>query len=165
MGVVAYSVGAASAIAKPFGLKNHEVRELVRLALNKPESPVSKIVAISLRLFHQDFPDVKCVVSFADTAQGHVGTIYQASNWLYLGSKSYHAYRVLGRIEHPKTLHTRYGGNGGQSVAWLRANVDPNAERIRTMPKHKYLFCFDPSLKQEWKLKSLPYPKGIKTNV
>lgn len=159
-GVVMYSVGAASCIAKPFKLQNHEVRELVRVALNEPINPVSKIVAVSLRLFHRDYPDVKAIVSYADTAQGHSGTIYQASNWLYLGAKSYHAYVVNGKVEHPKSLHTRYKGKPGQSVAWLRANVDPNAQRIKTPPKHKYLYCFEEEMRREWAAKSQPYPNA-----
>jgi hypothetical protein len=157
IGCVLFSAGAASCIAKPFGLQSNEVRELVRVALDRHETPTSKIVAIALRMFRKDHPECKVVVSYADTAQGHVGTIYQAGGWLYLGSKSYHAYRVNGILTHPKTLHTRYG-IGGQSVPWLRANVDPQAERVRTPAKHKYCWIFDRELKEEWRGRALPYP-------
>lgn len=157
-GAVMFSQGAASCIARPFGLRPQQVRELVRVALNAPKTPVSKIVAVALRLFHRDYPDVLVVVSFADSSQGHVGTIYQAANFLYVGAKSYHVYRVNGELVHPKSLYGRYG-KGGQSVAWLRANVDPAAERLKTLPKHKYLWFYDEKLRAEWATHALPYPR------
>lgn len=161
VGAVLISAGAASGIHKPFGLQNYEVRELVRVALDEHETPTSRIVAIALRQFKKEHPEVRCLVSFADTAQDHYGTLYQAMGWLYLGSKAYHVIEVLGKREHPKTLHTRYG-YGGQSIPWLQKNIDPNARRIITPPKHKYLWCYDDELKDEWKAKSLPYPKREK---
>jgi len=96
------------------------------------------------------------VVSFADTAQGHNGAIYRAAGWVYLGSAAQHAYVVGGRVVHPRTLYSRYG-TGGQSVAWLRANVDPNARRIVTAEKHKYAKALDPELHRSLALAGKAY--------
>ena len=41
--------------------------------------------AIALRLLARHSPGLRLVVSYADPAQGHVGTIYQAAGWTYLG--------------------------------------------------------------------------------
>jgi hypothetical protein len=46
---------------------------------------------------------LRLIVSFADTAQGHHGGIYQAAGWIYSGGTETHAYRVKGVVEHDLT--------------------------------------------------------------
>ena len=61
--------------------------ELTRLALS-PECPKcseSRVIGRTLRLLHQLKPELKGVITYADTAQNHTGTIYRASNFTYLG--------------------------------------------------------------------------------
>ena len=67
-------------------MANGEVLELVRVALNGKQPCTSECVAASLKQIHKDAPQVKLVVSYADMDQEHIGTIYQATNWLYLGN-------------------------------------------------------------------------------
>lgn len=118
-------------------------------------------MAIALRMLVTQSPGMRLIVSFADSEQGHHGGIYQATNWLYLGSKEYHAYRVNGAIVHPKTLHSRYG-KGGQSVPWLRRHIDPSAERIRNGKKHKYVMPMDAVMRLKLLPLSKSYPKRTK---
>lgn len=159
VGAIIYGLGANRHLARPFGLKDTEAAELVRVALAPGrEHPTSQCVAISLRLLHRQSPGLKLVVSYADAGQGHVGTIYQAGGWLYLGTSDQSYIRVLGRIEHPRTLYDRFGRNG-QSIPWLRAQVDPKAERVPMASKHKYVYPFDKGLRRELAAKALPYPK------
>ncbi|HVJ69664.1 MAG TPA: hypothetical protein VM510_16930, partial [Caulifigura sp.] len=82
----------------------------------------------------------------------------QAGNWIYVGGAETHAYRVSGEVVHPKTLHSRYG-KGGQSVPWLRANVDPDAERIMSGFKHRYLMPLDEGIRRQLRALAKPYPK------
>ena len=96
---------------------------------------------------------------YTDTGRGHEGGIYKAAGWCYLGTTTTHAYRVLGEVVHPRTLHSRYG-RGGQSVPWLRANVDPKAERIVTPPKHKYALALDDDARQLLASMAKPYPRS-----
>ena len=65
-------------------LNDGEYRELTRLWSpdNMPKNTESKLIATSLRMLP---PEVKIVLSYADPYQGHQGTIYQASNWYYIG--------------------------------------------------------------------------------
>src|SRR6185312_15094859 len=77
IGVVLYGVGATSDLVKAYGLRQEQGCELVRVALREHESPVTRIVAISLKMLKRAFPGLRCVVSFADPQQGHVGGIYQ----------------------------------------------------------------------------------------
>lgn len=158
VGSVIYGVGATPEIGKEFGLTNFEMCELVRVALCSHESFTSQIVARSLRMLKKQSPDLRLIVSFADTAEGHYGVIYQATNWIYTGAREYHAYRVNGEVVHPRTLYDRYGV-GGQSVPWLQANIDPEAERIVTAAKHRYLMPLDKKMRRQIEPLAQPYPK------
>ncbi len=158
VGVVIFACGATPEIAKPFGLGQWDVCELVRVAIGEHETATSRIVAISLRMLKTQSPGLRLVVSFADTKEGHHGGIYQAGGWVYIGSLTHHVYRVKGVEVHPKTLHSRYGV-GGQSIPWLRANVDPRASRVATPPKHKYVMPLDPEMRAKIAPLAKPYPK------
>lgn len=46
----------------------------------------SCMIGKSIRYIKQNYPDIKCLVSFADETYGHIGTIYQATNWIYTGT-------------------------------------------------------------------------------
>lgn len=84
-GVICYGRGATNDIGSPYGLKSVEAIELIRVALNGKQNFTSQAVGISLKILRNYAPNTKLVVSFADPEQGHVGTIYQATNWLYMG--------------------------------------------------------------------------------
>jgi hypothetical protein len=162
VGVVIFGVGATPEIAKPFGLKPTEVCELVRVALTKHKTPVSRIIAITLTMLKTTMSGLRVVVSFADTSQGHHGGIYQAGGWFLTGSTEYHAYRVKGEVVHPRVCHLRYG-KGGQSIPWLRLNVDPNAERVRNGVKHKYVMPLDNEMRKQIEPLRKPYPKRVRS--
>lgn len=157
-GVILFSSGATPNIAKPFGMVQGEVLELVRVALNGKQQTTSECVAAALRQLHKDAPYIKIVVSFADADQNHIGTIYQATNWIYLGLRDEKdTYFLI----HGKKVHRRtIGANGGvQALWWVKENLDPNASIIKTKGKQKYIFVFNKKLRREWQKKALPYPK------
>ena len=88
IGVVIFGLGASAVMHKQFGVSNTEACELVRVALNSHDTPVSRILSIALKFLKRQCPGIKVVVSFADPSQGHHGGIYQATNWLYTGMSS-----------------------------------------------------------------------------
>ena len=158
-GAIIYGPGANRHIARPFGLKVTQVCELLRVALAPGrEHPTSKCVALSLRMLRRQSPGLHIVVSYADTKQGHVGTIYQATNWIYLGPIFQPYVKVKGKIEHPRSLYDRYGRNGHR-VEWLRKHVDPRADRVKMPPKLKYVWAFDKKLRRKLEAVAQPYPK------
>lgn len=158
-GAIIYGLGANRHLASPFGLQNTEAAELVRVALAPGRHhPTSKCVAISLKLLRRQSPGLKLVVSYADRGQGHVGTIYQAGGWLFLGSSEQSYIRVKGTIEHPRTLYDRYGRQG-QSIPWLRQHVDARAERVPMAPKLKYVMPLEPTIRRQLEAQAQPYPK------
>lgn len=158
-GVIIFGPGAAMNIAEPFGLHQGEVLELVRVALNGKQTTTSQCVAAALKQLHKDNPLVKIIVSFADMDQNHMGTIYQATNWIYLGARNIGTathFIVNGRKIHNRSI----GAMGGvQSIEWVRENLDPSAERFVSEGKHKYIFVYDKRLRKQYAEKAQPYPK------
>jgi hypothetical protein len=158
IGVVIYGVGATPELCKPYKLANTEVCELVRVALSNHKTAVSRILSVSLKILKRDMPGIRLVVSFADTNQGHHGGIYQASGWIYNGDSIGRSIVTNGVAEHPRTLGLRYGV-GGQSLPWLKKNVDPNAKIVDAPPKHRYLMPLDDEMRKRIAPLAKPYPK------
>ena len=106
-GVIVYGHGACPHIGSPYGLKQGEVIELVRVALNGKQEFTSKAVAMSLKLIKKDLPLCKLVVSYADLDQNHIGTIYQATNWYFVGISNENkksSFLINGKKVHCKTV-------------------------------------------------------------
>lgn len=152
-GTICYGGGAIGNIASPFGLNQGEVLELVRVALNGKQESTSKAVALSLRQLKKDDPLVKAVISYSDHRQRHVGTIYQATNWIYLG-----------KID-PGDMQYFYKGKWTHSRTLNHLPKDKRDELKRTLPqrtnasKFKYLYCFDKKMRREYLKMAMPYPK------
>jgi hypothetical protein len=108
-GVICYGIGATNNIAEPYNLKQGEVIELVRMALNGKQDSTTKAMAISLKLIKKNAPNVKLVVSYADSEQGHYGIIYQATNWFYTGFSVDTNLIINGERKHRRTLGSKYG--------------------------------------------------------
>jgi hypothetical protein len=126
--------------------------------MRQHDNPISRMLAISIRMLKRQNPGLRLIVSFSDTAQNHHGGIYQATNWIYTGSQSYHEYEVNGERIPPRTLHNRFG-KGGQSLDWLKSNIDRNARRVETPPKHRYLMPLDDAMRKQIEPLRRPYPK------
>lgn len=86
-GIVAYGMGTGKNqyLSIVPTIENGEYLELTRLwcANDMPKNTESKLIATSLKMLPKE---IKLVLSFADDSKKHVGTIYQATNWYYLGS-------------------------------------------------------------------------------
>jgi len=162
IGVVLFGSGAGNSTnGSQYGLATSgQVAELVRVALRDHQTPVSRIVAIAFRFLRKVNPDLRLVVSFADTAQGHHGGIYQAGNWLYTGITSGdREFHVNGQILHPKAVYMR---KWVQSETWLRENIDPAARLVKTPGKHRYLMPLDDDIRSRLQPLVKPYPKRAK---
>lgn len=148
-GVICYSLGANSNIAKPYGMKQGQVAELVRVALNGKQDSTSKAVGLSMKLLSKGCPLIQMLVSYADTGQDHIGTIYQATNWVFTGKcggESAEIDPATGRACHRKTIHAKYGHNNG-------------FERVKKSDKLKYIYPLTKSAKAIAETLRKPYPK------
>lgn len=130
VGCVIYGGGANCNISKPFKMRQMEVVELVRVALNKHETPVSRIISITIRMLKKACPGLRIIISYADTAQGHTGQIYKAGNWVYLGTVSPSHTLINGKVVHRRTASSKYGTTVG-------------IKSIATKPKHKFGYPLD----------------------
>ena len=158
VGCVLFSRGATPELCKPYGLKPTEICELTRVALDKHATATSRILSVALKMLRKVCPGLKLIVSFADSAKGHHGGIYQAGGWIFTGD-SFGRYIVTnGKTEHPRSLGSRYG-RGGQSIPWLKKHVDPNAHQIDADAKHRYLMPLDAEMRKQILPLSKPYPK------
>ena len=82
-----FAWGANRHLAGEYKLKMTECAELCRVALDKHATPVSRILAIAIRMLKHEMPGLRLLVSYADLNRGHLGKIYQASNWMYVGTQ------------------------------------------------------------------------------
>lgn len=149
-GVILFGGGANNNLAKSFDLRNGEVLELERVALNGKQEQTSKAVSIALRLLHKENPIVKLVVSYADHRQKHLGIIYQATNWIYLGmtKTSDFQYFYNGKWTHERTINSK--SNKDELKATLQKRQNSN--------KFKYVYCFDKKLKEKYNSIKKQYP-------
>ena len=138
--------------------KSH-VLELSRLVvITKAKNAASRLIGGSLRKLGDHI-----VVSYADCNEhvGHVGYVYQATNWIYTGR---------GNAE-PKWVHP----TTGEVVSYTRRHIDDKAERlglnwkdlikVPQLGKHRYVTFtgsreFKQSAKNELRYSVLSYPKG-----
>lgn len=161
MGVVTYGVPCSSTLLKGICGEDemHNVYELNRLWIHPdvPKNAASYFVSRTLRQL-----DKEIVVSFADTSVGHVGYVYQASNFLYCGlSAKFKDPKVRG-MEHMH--HATYAH--GMTMAQVREKYgDENVYYVERPRKHRYVYFNAPKkrkkvLRKKLRYKVLPYPKG-----
>jgi len=162
IGVVLFSRGASRNLMRPYGLQQEQGCELTRVALRAHLTPVSRIVAIAIRMMHRQNPGLRLVISFADANQGHVGGIYQAGNWIYSGlTNKKIEYETAGG----KRLHSRQVSRNGSIKQFGEYTTAPkvaDCKRIYCEGKHRYLMPLDADMRAQLLPLALPYPKRPK---
>ena len=154
IGAVIIGTGASSSLGGPYGLKWNECSELVRVALSRHRCRVSSIVSKAIRLFSNQSPNIRLLVSFADPREGHVGSIYQAMNWIYTGkSQDSTAYELNGKLLHTRafTVSAWYGG--------VNRKIPAGATKTKLPGKHRYLYPLDRAMRKQIAPLAQPYPK------
>ncbi len=152
IGVVVFSYGANANISKPYGLKQVECCELVRVALTNHKTEVSKIVAVALKFLRKTSSGLRLVVSYADTGQGHHGGIYQAGNWIYCGYFDGESSVVVnGRLMHRRQAYSLFG-----------TTRPKGSVNVPSTGKHKYLMPLDDDMRKQIMPLAKPYPKRVK---
>lgn len=150
-GVIVYSQGANNNIGNPYNLSNGEVIELTRMALNGKQESTSKALAISIRLLTKYMPLVRLIISFADTKQNHIGTIYQATNFFYTGTvKTTPDYFYRGRWMHQRQINSLLGS---------LLKLPKDTPKRKGYDKIRYIYPLHKSLVPLCKSLSKPYPK------
>lgn len=149
IGVIIFGVGASAVLHKQFNLTRFEVCELVRVALDKHKTPVSRIIKIGLIFLCKSNPGLKVCVSFADPYQGHHGGIYQAGGWIFTGmSQPTREYFYNGAWRHVTDVYKRLSP---ESVKKLKYREKPG--------KYRYVMPLDEEMRKQIEPLSKPYPK------
>jgi hypothetical protein len=162
IGCVLFGCGANKNMPKPYGLGQDECVELVRVALTKHDTPVSKIMMWAIKFLNKSNPGIRLIVSYADLDSNHHGGIYQATNWIYeglFGKDSVSAFIINGKKTHRKSIDSL---GVKQSISEVRRCLDPNAKEFRTKGKHKYLMPLDKDMSAKIQPLAKPYPKRVK---
>jgi hypothetical protein len=158
IGVVLFAWGANKSLGSPYGLEMIECCELVRIALTKHTTTVSKISALAIRFLKKQSPGVRLIVSFADPSAGHHGGIYQAGNWIYSGTcAATFEYRLSGdRLNKRAYTGNQFGKIGN------KAKVPIGAVKVPVPGKHRYLMPLDDAMHAKIMPLAKPYPKRVK---
>jgi hypothetical protein len=160
LGVVTYGIPASPALCMGICGKewSDKVLELNRLCLqDNSKNQSSFLVSNSIKLL----PKPTIVVSYADQAQGHVGYVYQATNFLYTGISAKRVDWTVKGLEHKhsKTL------SDGMTLESIKEKYGDDFYYTQRSRKHRYIY-FHGDKKQKKLMRSLlkydvmPYPKG-----
>jgi hypothetical protein len=100
---VTLGVGPLNAFSLIDGATSDDCLTLTRLWLSDslPQNSESRFLGVVLRSLKRH-TRVKFLVSYADPTQGHLGTIYQATGWLYTASPRLRPFTTL-VMERPAT--------------------------------------------------------------
>ena len=145
IGVVTYGIPASPNLCEGLaGEKNrNKVLELNRLVLLPDKNKMnnaSYLVSHSLKLLQYIYIYI-FVVSYADTAWGHIGYVYQATNFLYIGMSAKRTDVFI-----PNGKHARH-----------TEGLDPKIRQTRS-PKHRYVYLVGDKRDKKRMLRELKYP-------
>lgn len=148
-------------------IKKGEYRELTRLWSpdGMPKNTESKLISSSIKLLPKN---VKLLLSFADPSRGHLGKIYQATNWDYCGitgggkrlvdsnGNEFHC-RLIGiyRMRHPKLLKDKTQDEIMKMYGWTYKSDSCKHRYVKVLGSKKEIKV----LKNYYKEKILSYPK------
>lgn len=135
------------------------VIELTRLWIQDgtPKNSESFLIGNTIKLI-----DKEIIVSYAEIQQGHTGTVYQATNWIYTGLSAKRTnYTIKGVNLHCQTIADKYTSRE------LREKFGDNFSLQDRPRKHRYIFINankkrKKQLLAKLKYKILPYPKTNK---
>lgn len=162
-GCVVYGVSCSSTLLKGICGEDEmqNVYELNRLwvADDVPKNGESYLISNTLKKL-----DKEIIVSFADTSQGHIGYVYQATNFLYCGlSAKFKDPKVKGfeNMHHATYAH-------GMTMEQVKEKYgEENVYYVERPRKHRYIYFNakgrrKKELMKKLKYKILPYPKAVK---
>jgi len=155
IGVIIFGVGATSTLVQQYGLKMNEGCELVRIALKKHKTPVTRLMSISQKFLKKSMQNIRLIVSFADPSEGHHGGIYQGNGWIYTGKSADCAFPMInGKKTHPRTLSLL--------VKSGKVKNRSDVPHVMTEGKHRYLMPLDNEMRERIMPLAKPYPKRMK---
>jgi hypothetical protein len=158
MGAMTLGVGPLNAYSLVDGATPDDCLTLTRLWLSDelPRNSESRFIGVVLRSLKRH-TNLKFLVSYADPSQGHLGTIYQATNWIYTGlSQATPLYDIgNGRHYHSRSLSHAFGSHA--LAHFQRHGID--VKLVPQKAKHRYLYFLDSTWRERLRVPVLAHPK------
>jgi hypothetical protein len=151
-------------------LDRTEVLELVRLFVfdDYGSNIESWFLGKTFQWLRENTPHIKGLISYSDPKEGHNGTIYQATNWIYQGDKlrfndswSF-KFSEDGEWQHGRTIFPYYGTNNPTKI---QEQIDKPFWIRKEPRKHRYVYILAKGGERRKLIKNLkhpilPYPKS-----
>lgn len=152
-----YAMNPSSAKNIVSGTANDEYMELNRLWVDDimPRNTESQFISGCIKLIKHHFPKVGWVQSFADERCRCKGVIYQACNFVYVGSHKSMFVEYDGMMFHKIILTAQ--NKGGHYYKVLKQVKDQLI--YHEFEQYRYIYFINQRLKDKLLLPILPYPK------
>jgi hypothetical protein len=132
------------------------VIELTRLWIEDgtPKNTESYLIGNTIKLVNKEI-----IVSYAEIKQGHIGVVYQATNWMYTGLSAKRTnWTIEGVDKHCQTIADKY------TSKQLTEKYGDKFKRVLRPRKHRYIYMNagkkrKKELISKLKYKIEPYPK------
>jgi hypothetical protein len=165
IGVACYGdpVGRHSGASISETLDRTEVLELTRLFVfdGYGSNIESWFVGQTFNWLRENAPHIKALVSYSDPKVGHLGTVYQATNWIYQGNRirpndswSF-KWSEIDEWHHSRTSYVKYGTNDPKIIQTMVTSPFWIKKEPR---KHRYVYILLSGKEKKKLLKSLKYP-------
>ena len=151
-GVIVYGTPSSAPLRRGIAGDEHrnDVIELTRLWIDDavPRNGESFLIGCTLHWIDKDI-----VVSFAEIEQGHIGVVYQATNWFYTGLSAKRTnWTIEGVDKHCQTIADKW------TAAEIRAAYG-DAFSLQPRPrKHRYVYLRGTKRRRAELLAALRYP-------
>lgn len=149
VGTVIFGFGPGKTLGQSEGFKPNEICELCRVALSGKQLATSQVLAKCLKVFKKENPKIKAIYSYSDMNQEHYGTIYQATNWIYLGHVK----------SNPRYINFKGEEKHNRSIKSSKHAKAMGFMKVSQKIKHKYVFPLTKKHKRILSKLHKPYPK------
>lgn len=162
-GGIVFSIGTGKYANKYCPIcKPWEIIELTRLWLADymPKNSESRVIGVALRVLKKGRGRFRAVLSYADETFGHIGTIYQATNFRYMGMSAINDRRVVigEKVYSARSLNSRFGTSSIRRLRKILGRDDIRILQTGTR-KHAYVYPLDDEVAAWLDAHKLPYPK------
>ena len=146
------------------GATSETVKEFDRMWLsdNMPKNSESKCIGYLLRYLKKNYPVLKVLISYADGLRNKIGTIYQATNFVYIGAIKGEFYYIPSKDDwvHPVSMYHRHGT---RAINTLK-NIYPDIQHVFGL-QHRYVYFLDPEWQNRLNIPIKPYPKSESSSM
>ena len=176
VGVIVYGdpIGRLTGQSISDEIERTEVLELTRLFIfdGYGSNIESWFISQSFNWLRKFRTEIKALVSYASPVEGHSGTIYQATNWIYQGNNNrwndgwIFKFEKDGRWMHGRTIFPHYKTNDPYEI---QKQVNETFWIRKELQKHRYVYIlasrkYKKKIMKTLKHETLPYPKSRDTD-